>query len=267
MNSSSVKLERRENSKTLLVSFAAIKGPAEAPAFAFGDVARNLQATKLFFVDPHEVSYQMGIPDVGTDFWEIAEYIKDIQKQEGPQHTIVIGNSSGGFAAMVVGTILGADMIHVFNPTTLLSSEDLVHNKGLFRRLQQIEGRNRSTYDLADFLRREMLPATKAFVYCSDRNEIDGRRNLLLKDVTGVRLVGYPYPEHDLARYLARQGTITRILEASLEDSTDKLDSIISKSQTRARIEFIPNMTRRAYAKLRNRISRPWKSALKKSSV
>lgn len=241
---SCVRFEESEKGRALIVSFSAAT-PAEVDGgYAFLNVMSPVAAEKLFLVDPFEALYTKGIPGVGNDFWEISRYIKEVRDRRKSSRVLTIGHSAGGFAALVTGAILGADLIHVFNPPTSLASEKLFRDKRLFRRSQIVGGRNREVSDLAEFLSVHMPRTTCAFVHYSALNSIDRKRSLLLDDLPNIHLVKYPFWEHNLARYLARSGAITQILQNSVHGSEEDVREVLRRNQSRGLVELPLNTSR-----------------------
>ncbi len=248
-----MKWEPGKDRSSLLITFAAISGTSDMPAFAFGNVARGMQASKVFFVDPNECIYQQGIPGIGNDFWEIAEVLRTLRQREGIKRTTIIGNSAGGFAALVVGALLGDCTVHVFNPPTLLTSPRHTHKPVLCKKILAAPARNKRTFNLAAFLREEMSPSTKAFVYYSRGDAIDRKRTPLLRNVPRLEVLPYNLPGHELARYLARDGTISRLLQASLDGDLNHVNTLIRKSRRGTNFRLVANLSSWVLEKARRR--------------
>jgi hypothetical protein len=113
------------NSDTLIVSFsgnALMYGGIPKFEFVhffeknFNDVNRH------FYVDTNLSSYHKGIPEISNNIDETKEYLqKEIEKYK---RVIFIGASSGGYAAILFGSLLNVTYVLAFIPQTILHSQD-----------------------------------------------------------------------------------------------------------------------------------------------
>jgi hypothetical protein len=123
MNNSCLKI-KADNSDTLVVSFAghnimfgsmlAISNPFEFLNFFnrhFNNVNRH------FYVDINKTSYHKGIEGISKNIDETVQYLK--KEIANYKNVIFIGASSGGYAAILFGSLLNVQSVVAFTPQTV----------------------------------------------------------------------------------------------------------------------------------------------------
>lgn len=79
-------------------------------------------ANKLFYKDLRLCSYHKGIEGISNNIEETVEYIK--MKIKDYNKTLFIGNSGGGYASLLFGSLLKVNYVLAFVPQTILSKPD-----------------------------------------------------------------------------------------------------------------------------------------------
>jgi hypothetical protein len=118
------RLDCSAESDTMLISFAVFPAPGGKSAFDFIRSTNPVKVKKLFLRDPNMMWYQKGSPGIGNDVPGVLTFLKNAIAKEGVRRVVTIGNSGGGFSAILFGVLLGADEIHAFNPPTRLQVPD-----------------------------------------------------------------------------------------------------------------------------------------------
>jgi hypothetical protein len=109
-----------ETSDTLFVSFAGhdlVYGGI--PRFEFVQFFNKHFATinRHFYIDKFKASYHNGIHGISTNIDETAEYLKsEIQNYK---NVVFLGVSSGGYAAILFGSLLNVKSVVAFIPQTI----------------------------------------------------------------------------------------------------------------------------------------------------
>jgi hypothetical protein len=111
-----------QNADTLIVSFAGHdRAFGGLPRFTFVNFLETnfQQASKHFYTDKYLNLYHNGIFGLTKTVEETAAYLaKDIE-QGGYKKVIFLGVSSGGYAAVLFGSLVGATDVLAFMPQTL----------------------------------------------------------------------------------------------------------------------------------------------------
>lgn len=82
---------------------------------------------KHFYIDKNQKSYHKGISGISNNIDETVEYLKNIIKNY--TKTIFMGISSGGYAAILFGSLLNATRVLAFIPQTILYKNDPDYNE------------------------------------------------------------------------------------------------------------------------------------------
>lgn len=117
-------------STILIVSFAGHdKNIGGIPRFEFVHFLQKRfpHVSRHFYMDPHLNMYHQGIPGIGNTVDECAAYLKN--EIQGFQQVVFVGASSGGYAAILFGSLLGVQSVVAFIPQTLRTRLDKVDEK------------------------------------------------------------------------------------------------------------------------------------------
>ena len=105
---------------SLLVTFGGVWATGAQPGFEFVSTAADLPGSALFLTDIDQVWYQSGVRGVGSSIPEVAAFLRGVIDDNGFDRIVMIGNSAGGYAALLFGALVGADVVHAFSPQTEL---------------------------------------------------------------------------------------------------------------------------------------------------
>lgn len=114
------------NSDTLVLSFASMGKLIDNHKVQFEFVNyltthyKN-KADLYFFMDPEKVWYHNGIPGITSSISETTTYLKNIISKGNYKKVICMGVSSGGYAAILFGSLCKATAVIAFTPQTKLT--------------------------------------------------------------------------------------------------------------------------------------------------
>jgi hypothetical protein len=115
-----------DNKDILIVSFSghALKF-GEVPVYEFYNFLTKHypQYDKQFYIDSRLKHYHYGIKDTTTSVETTVEYLKD--KIKDYKKVVFMGVSSGGYAAILFGSLLNITMVIAFIPQTILKGPNL----------------------------------------------------------------------------------------------------------------------------------------------
>jgi hypothetical protein len=112
---------RGENKDIILVSFAGQgMGIGTLPQFEFVNFLNKHfpQYEKHFYLDIYKKWYHRGIDGISKNIPETKEYLQ--RQIQGYKKVVFIGSSSGGYAAILFGSLLNVDSVLAFIPQTIL---------------------------------------------------------------------------------------------------------------------------------------------------
>lgn len=142
------KLTINNNSNHLIVSFGSqIKSFGKMPPFEFLRFLNKHYPTydKHFYIDMHQNWYQNGIQGITSSIEETVIYLKN---EISKYHTVTfIGTSSGGYAAILFGSLLFVDKVIAFYPQTILKNNN---SKNKYNNLRSVINMNTEYHLMAD---------------------------------------------------------------------------------------------------------------------
>ena len=209
------------DSRTLLLAFGGIVGRIGIPPFEFFSLTGSIPVKRLFVRDLRQAWYHRGIPHHGATLPAVAESLGRLIAAHEVGRLVVAGNSAGGYAALVLGTLLGADTVLCFAPQTVLDL-DLLADMGDHRwdeRLRPLAAAGLLDTRFTDL--RNALPATRRAdtayrIYFDDSLRSDRLHAERLAGVQGVRLYRFGRGSHGIARSLRETGALERVLRGAL---------------------------------------------------
>jgi hypothetical protein len=107
-------------SDVMLVAFGGIMGFRAIPPVEFWRITQNTPAKKIFLRDLSQAWYQAGLPALAVYIDGIADYLRRQVDEQKPKRLVMIGNSMGGYAALLFGLLLNADVSISIAPQTFL---------------------------------------------------------------------------------------------------------------------------------------------------
>ena len=231
---STVMVDRNSDSSVLLISFAVFPGADGKSAFDFVGVTSDLPAKKVFFRDPYMLWYQLGLDGVGKTVPEIAAYVESLRMNEQSTRVVMIGNSGGGFAAILFGTLTGADEIHAFNPPTKLLVESDTSYPEQLAILHSKTGLDNPYIDLRKILLRHPNAKPQIYIHYSRGDKKDRKQARYLKGIPNVHLLQYPFISHHLARYLAKRGALGKMMQLAIANDQPGMLAVVRQNMLAA---------------------------------
>jgi pimeloyl-ACP methyl ester carboxylesterase len=232
-------LDMESDSSTLLVTFGGMKSLAGIASFEFVNLTREFPVKRLFVRDPRQSWYHRGLPSHERTLAELAGCLREIVDQHGSERVVVAGNSAGGYAALLFGTLLGADVVLAFAPQTVIDSailEPLVRRGAL----------EEEWVDLGRALPPARRAATRYEVYYDETLPVERLHAERLVGLEGLRLYRFGRGGHELVRSLRDCGALERILRRAL-DLEPPAGAPGTADSSRARADDQPQLTFQTY--------------------
>jgi hypothetical protein len=215
-------LETLKSSSILLVSFANLMPDNSLPPFCYVESLRRYPANKLFLRDLLKFMYLQGIDETCGSVKKLSRFLRKMMRRHGSKKSIFIGNSSGGYAALLYGILTRPDEVLAFAPRSYL--DPINREKYDDRRNPHIVdevARESSKYKADRYLdlRKVYLENRKSrttFHLFWDTNHRIDDINARRMDFAGF--VHHPYPAggHLIAKYLRDEGIFDEIIKKSL---------------------------------------------------
>jgi len=196
--------------RDLVVAVGGIAGGMDMPPYEFFGLLSDWSVSKIFLRDLDQAWYQRGVAGLGS-LPAVAERLHSLRS---PGANLIVGNSAGGFAALLLGALTGFQVL-AFSPQTYL---------GRWRRLRSRDTRWRpqvrtvratpgAVLDLVPFLRG--LPL-RAEVHFAAGDRLDRHHAQRLSGLAGVSLIAHPGGDHSLIRSLRDTGELRDLLSSRI---------------------------------------------------
>lgn len=114
-----------KNNETLIISFGGLDSVmGGTPPFEFLQILTQINPTcdKYLIIDQHQIWYHKGIDGVSSDIPTTKDFLAKIISSY--KKVLFLGNSAGGYAAILFGSLLNVDSVLAFVPQTDLSHID-----------------------------------------------------------------------------------------------------------------------------------------------
>jgi pimeloyl-ACP methyl ester carboxylesterase len=210
-------------STTMLLVFSGMpSGGAGPPPFEFTALTSQIPAKRLFVRDVQGVWYQHGVPGFGRSIDEVAASLRLVLGEQELKRLVVCGYSAGGYAALLFGTLLQADLVVAFSPQTFLdrgwlaSIGDNRWDQALDV-LDGLGGPDARYVDLRAALSREPRSEIRYDVHYDGSFPADGQHVARLDGTPGLELYEHPSAGFSLIRSLRVTGDLRRIFRTATQ--------------------------------------------------
>jgi len=148
----SVLYDFEADSEVLLITFSGVGIGIGVPFFEFLKALTPFNIRKIVVRDVHKSWYHAGLEGVSNDIDGSIPALKELIEKSGAKSVIVLGNSMGGYAALLYGALLGVDEVLAFAPTTFADNWNRIKNfdyRRMYKYLRQSPVKSPKYYDLA----------------------------------------------------------------------------------------------------------------------
>ena len=208
-----------QNSSRLYVIFGGIAQGFVLPPFEFIKTLEPLGHSCLFLRDAHQMWYHLGVRGQTNSITHTVEYLKNIIKRSHAQEVIFTGNSMGGYAALLLGSLVGNVRIIAFSPQTFIGLEKTLKHGDLrwFRRMATLSLRKRSSskyFDLKNhFQSLKTHPQSTLYVSRKERRDLAHAQNM--QGLPNMTIIESEHGGHKLVKQLRDSGELLKILTAA----------------------------------------------------
>lgn len=214
--------DHHADDKTALVVFAGLAvgdgALAEHPHFEFFNVATGLPVTKVFIRDLDQAWYQRGVHGLGTSIPETSAALA--ARLERFEHVVFLGGSSGGYAALLFGALIGVDRALAFSPQTFVNRRlRFVHRDRRWApridAMHESPGLDPRYFDLKPVL-RDAPADTRFAIYYGSRNRLDAVHARRLRRVSTVSIRPQDTDSHGVHRRMRNAGLLDGVLREAM---------------------------------------------------
>ena len=220
-------------SDQLLIAFsgfgAGVNRHTAAP-FNYMGITRKYQVNKVFLRDLRLTWYHWGLNGLTKNLDETAEYLSRAIGSHGIAKVAILGGSAGGYAALIAGWLLEAEVVHAIAPQTYIDAGNRLKYRELTEQeevppeydymdqqiplLYEYPDACALYFDVKPVLEQAPNGKTVYHVHYCIEPEHDKVQAERLAGVPGVELHRYQKGRgHLLPSYMTRDGTLDRIIQ------------------------------------------------------
>lgn len=225
--------------EVLIVSFG-FYDYTSTPSFDFYKQVKKLEVlsgrkvNKLLLRDVKNQWYLKGIPGLGDNIDSTIKAIRKIIAEMKPSKVITVGQSMGGYGAILYGLLLGADEVISYGPLSCFDSKklEIMHDYRWMVVVKQLEANKPVKFynNLPELIRNyksktpdmRILYGTKPGCLPADRNEAvnhDVGHAVQFYGLKGVKLYPFHNSSHAIIQYLKINNVINEIMLNFLFDT------------------------------------------------
>lgn len=173
----------------------------------------------LFLRDPTMTWYLDGIEGVGNTVDEIASFISRERELLAVPSLFTLGSSMGGFAALLFGHILQADVVLAFGPQVFLDTKTRreleVDSYSYAPRLAEVEQLAAASHNEKYLKLTNFVPFKfgKAHIHLGQNEPSDLRQAARLNNLPNVKFVVWPGGNHMVVKALRDEGKLLPLLK------------------------------------------------------
>ena len=204
-------------SDCLLIAFGGLAGGLHIPPFEFFNATRDFACKKLFVRDLQQCWYHRGTTPFQNNISSLRDELETLILESTATRIVAVGTSSGGYAALLFGLLLGMDEAHALSPKTYINplvrvlTRDRVSKKQALK-LLFTPGAEKKYFDLAKVLQSEKV-ATQLHLHYAKGFPPALKHSERLGHDPRVTLNAYDFDRHLLGKYLRDQGLLSPLLE------------------------------------------------------
>jgi pimeloyl-ACP methyl ester carboxylesterase len=216
-NSDSVLLIKEPKSSLIVVAFGGINSQMGMPIFEFFNIMNSIPCTKIFVKDIKQAWYLLGIEgtyDINSTVNKLSEILESLDYRN--KRVVFLGNSSGGYAAILFGLLLKIDKVIAFSPQTFFGpfkntiNRDFRWAKQQFK-IYQKQKNPKYFLDLKKLVRKIGFDGVDIEIYYGVNSILDSKHYKNIKKFAFTFHL-YPFGGHQLIKDLKKRGILKQIL-------------------------------------------------------
>ncbi len=214
-----IEIELSENGNSLYIFFGGIAAGIAMPVFEFYNASKIIDEHKIFIRDFTQCWYQNGLPSISSDVYSTAQYIRGQIEDIGPDKTYFVGNSMGGYAAILFSTLVGTGDVVAFAPQTFISPFLRILHRDSRWKKQIINTYKKSLFKRKVWNLRPVLlnlnQGRKISVFVSKADRLDYIHASHIADIHGVNIYEFDGGGHGIVKLLRDQGNLPAIMSGT----------------------------------------------------
>ncbi len=210
-------LIEKTGSENLLVTFGGINRGLGIPVFEFFNSLKEINCDKLFLRDFKQAWYHNGINENINNVDYIRKFLQKIIHDNNYTKTCFLGNSMGGYAAILFGTMINVNTIISFAPQTFIDKWNRYRNfdtrwKKQLSMVYTNTNKNTKYFDLKKYLKTLPAFSGSITIYYCPKQRLDKIHAERLKGCAEITLVKIDDGGHDVVKTLRDTGELKSVI-------------------------------------------------------
>ncbi|MDP5030748.1 MAG: hypothetical protein NWQ54_15560 [Paraglaciecola sp.] len=222
MMNKSVEIEIVAESKELYIFFGGIAAGIAMPPFEFYNAAKIINSNKIFIRDFTQSWYQNGLALISEDIDGTVRFIQLKINELKAEKIFFVGNSMGGFAAILFCNLLQTGQAIAFAPQTFISPlKRLIYRDSRWT-LQILNTYKTSLFkskiwDLKSFLLKiNKIQPTSIYVCTNDKLDYLHAKNI--SQLPNITINEFNVGGHDIVKILRDAGLLPAIMSGNYKN-------------------------------------------------
>lgn len=208
--------------KYLLVSFGGIYQGMGIPVFEFFNSISDIKCDKIFLRDFNQGWYHKGVDSKLDRLDKITEYLQEIISANQYQKICFIGNSMGGYAALLFGSLLKVDRVLAFAPQTFINPflRLINYDRRWAKQISKVyafNNKRKEYFDLKKTLSQNQNFKTELNIYYSPEHRLDKKHAERLKNINNVTLHPVEKGGHGVVQTIRNNGQLKSLIQSTFE--------------------------------------------------
>lgn len=204
----------------LMITLGGINQGFGIPPFEFVRSLEGMPCDMLFLRDFSQAWYHLGVDQQRNSLAALLTSIQEFIQQRGYRNVVVLGNSMGGYGAILLGHLLQANTVLAFAPQTFIGPWlRRWHGDQRWReQLANVHASPRATpayFDLKRVL-KSGKGAASVLVYYSPVDALDAVHARRMHGLPGVEVHAVADGAHEVVRVLRDNGTLHLLVRTAL---------------------------------------------------
>ena len=205
-----VEVQRDPGAPVRIFAFGSMGANSGMAPKQFFNAFKKHRCEIFFFKDFRQCWYQQGLLGLSKDIASTAAYLRTLTAGDD-RPVSMLGASSGGFAALLFGAMLGAHKVVAFSPQTLITNRVFHRFKTEDSQIGEVAFNSRYA-DVKTVLEDHPLRG-RADIFFSRRAPFDASEANRLEGLPGVNLQPLEWNGHNTAALLRNQGRLDGIIQ------------------------------------------------------
>ncbi|MCD4729746.1 MAG: hypothetical protein K8R74_04035 [Bacteroidales bacterium] len=211
----------------LLVSFGGVKQGIGTPIFEFFNSLSELDCDKIFLRDFKQAWYQKGVDDDIDNIEKVKDFLEKLITEKGYKKICFLGNSMGGYAAILFGSILNVDKVLSFAPQSFIDKRHRLFYRdnrwqNQIANISSSKDEKVQYLDLKLHLNNYKKNKTKIEIYYSHKHRLDTIHAERLKKFMNIELNPIYGDGHEIVKTMRDTGKLINIIKSTFTNDLNQ---------------------------------------------